>query len=94
MAVYVGIEFQTLCSRVWPYKFASHLFADSIDELHKLAGQIGLKRSWFQNHARLPHYDLTANKRRQAIAKGAIVVDRNFEVKFYRERRHRGHKNR
>lgn len=42
--------------------------------LHDLAGRIGLKRSWFQNK-RTPHYDLTPNKREEAIAAGAVEVD-------------------
>lgn len=85
MAVYVGIEFLTLSTKALPYKYASHLFADSVEELHDFAGRIGLKREWFQNHQRLPHYDITANKRRQAIKNGAIEVDGKFEVKFYRK---------
>jgi hypothetical protein len=31
-----------------------------------------LKREWFQEREKLPHYDLTRNKRREAIKLGAI----------------------
>jgi len=41
-----------------------------------------LKRTWFQNK-RIPHYDLTANKRRQAVSLGATEV-RNFLKSPYR----------
>ena len=87
MTVYVGEKFGTVKCSIWPYKYAAHLFADSVPELHRFASSIGLKRQWFQNHHRLPHYDVTAAKRGLAIQKGAIEVDRKTEVTFYRERR-------
>ena len=84
MAVYVGVKFQTIRSTAWPYKWASHLFADTVAELHEFAARLGLKRSWFQNHTRLPHYDVTSNKRTEAIQRGAITVDMKTEVSFYK----------
>ena len=74
MSVYVGPEFMTdyVKSKKWPYSFASHLFADDIEELHCFAKSIGLKRSWFQARSIMPHYDITQNKRRQAIKAGAV----------------------
>ena len=62
--------------RQWPtsircFKAGScHMFADSIDELHAFAKQIGLKRGWFQDE-RHPHYDLTPARRERALALGA-----------------------
>ncbi len=52
----------------------AHLTADTPDELHEFAGQIGLQRRWFQGPPRhsLPHYDVTAPKREQAIRLGAL----------------------
>lgn len=64
-----------------------HLFSDNIDqtELHEFAARISLKRAWFQPGKALgrpgehdpagDHYDLTAGKRRQAVAAGAVDVD-------------------
>lgn len=52
-----------------------HLWADTVEELHALAARIGLRRSWFQSHTRLPHYDLTPSKRALAIAAGANATD-------------------
>jgi alkanesulfonate monooxygenase SsuD/methylene tetrahydromethanopterin reductase-like flavin-dependent oxidoreductase (luciferase family) len=46
--------------------------ADTLAELHEMAERIGLKRAWFQEHPRFPHYDLTRNKRRMAVKCGAI----------------------
>ncbi len=53
-----------------------HMFADSIDELHAMADRIGLKRAWFQDDARLPHYDLVPSKRALAVRCGAVEVSR------------------
>lgn len=64
---------------VWPNakgifkKGSCHLSADTLDELHAFAKKLGLKRSWFQNHKLLAHYDLVPSKRDQAIKLGAIV---------------------
>ncbi len=52
-----------------------HLMTDGpVDELHNFADKIGLKLAWFQDKPRLPHYDLTRNKRREAIRAGAVPV--------------------
>ena len=50
---------------------------EGMEEFHRFAESIGLKRSWFQDHRVCPHYDLVASKRVLAIRKGAIV-DRNL----------------
>lgn len=66
-----------------------HLFTDDMDltELHEIAERIGMKRAWFQNSARAPHYDLTQRRREAAIAAGAIPVDRHAAVAIWRARR-------
>lgn len=54
-----------------------HLISDTnIEELHRFAKKIGLKREWFQNHdIRYPHYDLTTeNMKRKAVRFGAAFV--------------------
>ena len=55
-----------------------HMIADSPEELHAMADQIGMKRDWYQSpdKASFPHYDLSATKRTAAIRAGAAVVDR------------------
>jgi hypothetical protein len=63
-----------------------HLVSDTYDsaELHPFAQSIGLKRAWFQWHTKMSpnpappwlwHYDVTENKRTQAIAAGALVLE-------------------
>lgn len=54
------------------------MFADTEDELHEFGRKIGMKRSWFQPDPRLPHYDINTNRRRIAVAAGAIEVDFKF----------------
>lgn len=51
-----------------------HMQADTEEELHAFAARLGLKRSWYQPGSRpaAAHYDLTAGKRKQAIALGAV----------------------
>ncbi len=69
-----------------------HLFADSQDELHSFAQKLGLKRSYFQpgkprgdgTPSPLWHYDVTAGKRRQAVAMGAREVSWRDSVKIMR----------
>lgn len=64
-----------------------HMVADSLDELHEMAGKLGLKRSWFQGK-KLPHYDVSMSKRAQAIELGAISIDRKqLYAQFLKPRR-------
>lgn len=75
-------------SKTFKWKVSCHMFCapGCIDELHEAARAIGLKRSWFQGEGVLPHYDLTANKRKQAVSGGhALEVD-NRKMLEYRKR--------
>lgn len=57
------------------YTDGVHLVADTLDELHEFAANIGLKREWFQDHPRHPHYDTTSkDKKLKAVNAGAMVV--------------------
>lgn len=51
-----------------------HMWADTEDELHAMAKKIGMKKEWFQNHGKLPHYDLVPTRRAAAIRYGAIEM--------------------
>lgn len=55
----------------WRGKEWCHLVADTLDELHDFAKLLGLKRSWYQQTASYPHYDITVSKREQALQLGA-----------------------
>jgi hypothetical protein len=52
-----------------------HMVADSLDELHAMANEIGMLRIWFQAKS-FPHYDLSQPRRRAAVDLGAVEVDR------------------
>lgn len=97
MSVYVDPMQLCIQSRTWPYKYACHLIADSVEELHEFAGQLGLHRSWFQGgqpnvqsqYTSIPHYDLTTSMRQKAIRLGAVSLSvKEFEkiMRKYRQR--------
>ncbi len=53
----------------------SHLLADTDDELHAFASQLGLRRAWFQKPGTpIAHYDVTEPKRQLALRLGAIPI--------------------
>jgi len=49
--------------------------------LHRMAARLGLKRSWFQNEPRHPHYDLTPSKRASALRLGARAVSTDERIR-------------
>jgi hypothetical protein len=54
-----------------------HMQADTLEELHAMAERLGMRRAWFQSKPDKPwhdHYDLTRERREQAIALGALAV--------------------
>ena len=75
MAVYVDDE-----QIPWRGKLWCHLVADSLMELHDFAAALGLKRAWFQNGSRYPHYDVTMSVRDRALRMGAHLGDRRTIV--------------
>jgi hypothetical protein len=66
-----------------------HMFTDTLDlaELHAMAAAIGMRRTWFQDKAAAPHYDLVASRRADAVARGAIQVDRRGSSEIWKARR-------
>ena len=89
MAVFVDDLRPVARNRNWPYNQACHLVADDHGELHAFARRLSLRRSWFQDKT-LPHYDLTENKRRQAVRLGAIEIDDKRLVEIMRQYRKGG----
>lgn len=53
----------------------AHMLGTDLAELHRFAAALHLRRSWFQDEGTFPHYDLTASKRRLAVAAGAVEID-------------------
>ena len=62
-----------------------HMMADTPEELHGMAGKIGLKRKWFQDHKKYPHYDVSLTRRKLAIEFGAKEISARDLVKMMRE---------
>ena len=78
MAVYVDKPIWKLgCMKM------CHMLADTLDELHNMADQIGIRRRWFQSGS-TPHYDVCKSKRELAIRLGAIEIDRRQTVALIR----------
>ena len=51
-----------------------HMVADSLNELHQMADRVGVARKHFQNHGKIPHYDICKSNREKAIKYGAKEV--------------------
>ena len=55
-------------------KSYAHMVADSLEELHAFAEEIGVKKHFFHNSKAAPHYDITSDQHPIAIAHGAFLV--------------------
>ena len=82
--VYVDPMMNCLITRKWRHKQSCHMVADTAEELHVMAVKIGLKRCWFHNKKGLPHYDLTASRRRLATVAGTVSMDRRGAALLFR----------
>lgn len=60
-----------------------HMIGDTVEELHKMADKIQIRREWFQNNG-TPHYDICQSKRNRALRAGALVMDRKKTVELIR----------
>jgi hypothetical protein len=60
-----------------------HLVSDiSLKELHCFADVVGLKREWFQDHDKHPHYDITTKRKlRCVLDAGAFLISSKELVK-------------
>ncbi len=68
----------------------SHLIADTDEELHRFATEMGMQRQWFQNKAGRPHhahYDVPEQARAEALANGAVEVTWRQLGRMLRNRR-------
>jgi hypothetical protein len=72
MTVYVDDAVHLWRERRW-----AHLMADTLDELHGMARQLGIPRRAFQNKTSGAHYDVDAALREAALALGAVAISRH-----------------
>ncbi len=64
----------------------SHMIADSLDELHEMADQLGINRKHFQDKPKRPHYDVCKSNKKKAIKLGAKEVSDKEIVKILKEK--------
>jgi hypothetical protein len=82
VAIYVDDAHIPSRGRRW-----SHLVADTPEELHGAAEQLGLRREWAQDKGRTLHYDLPEELRERAIADGIALPITWQELVSCRSRR-------
>lgn len=54
-------------------KLYAHMVADTVEELHKFAEQIGVKKHFFHRGDK-PHYDIGVDQHTKALENGAVEV--------------------
>ena len=73
-------------AEVWKYgRGWFHLTADSLEELHAFAVNIGFSARAFHQGARHPHYDITKGQRVRALCAGAHPVTAREIVRIARQ---------
>lgn len=70
----------------WRNLVFSHMVADSIAELHRMAKTLGIENH-FQDKPGKPHYDLCKEKKRLALKLGANEVDDRQIVLILRKKK-------
>jgi hypothetical protein len=71
LTVYIDEYWAGTVPQYWEH--GGHLLTSDLDELHKFAYRLGLKREWFQDTT-FPHYDCTEGKRNKALRLGAVSI--------------------
>ncbi|NDK40083.1 DUF4031 domain-containing protein [Pseudoxanthomonas gei] len=64
---------------LWRGQRWAHLMADSLEELHAMAAQLGLPRRAFQDKPSGAHYDITVEMREQAMLLGVNPISRHVD---------------
>ena len=61
-----------------------HMWADSHDELLAMAAAIGVDRKWLQEppKASWVHFDISLDKKRLALKRGAVLTDKYGPLEF------------
>lgn len=80
MAVYVDDAVIPWRGQRW-----AHLMADTLEELHAMAAQLGVPRRAFQDKSSGAHYDVTVELREQALQLGAVAISRHIDRERMRE---------
>lgn len=76
--IYVDTYIDAMLPEGWKkrlFQDGGHMFGTDLEELHRMASRIGMKRSWFQSDGTFPHYDLSRSRRLHAIRLGAQPIE-------------------
>jgi hypothetical protein len=68
----------------WRGQRWAHLMADTLEELHAMASQLGLPRRAFQDKTSGAHYDVTEELRAQALRLGSVAISRHADRELMR----------
>ena len=79
MTVYVDDMYKSPMGQFGRMKM-SHMIADTEEELHEMAGKIGVARKWYQGD----HYDICMSMRKTAVTCGAKEVTMRELVRIRR----------
>ncbi len=63
--------------------FMSHMMADTLEELHTMALEIGVAQKHFQDGKR-PHYDICQRMKVRAVLKGAKQITSRQMIERFR----------
>jgi len=69
----------------WRGQRWAHLMADTLDELHAMAAQLGMPRRAFQDKTSGAHYDVTVELREEALRLGAVAISRHADREKVRQ---------
>lgn len=69
---------------LWRGQRWAHLMADTLQELHLMAAQLGLPRRAFQDKPSGAHYDVTVEMREHALRLGATGISRHADRELVR----------
>jgi hypothetical protein len=50
----------------------------SVENLHKMAQQLGIKRCWYHSSSKYPHYDIPKRRISEIIARCRVVTPRQM----------------
>lgn len=53
-------------------------FPYSVENLHEMARDLGIKRCWFHSHPRHPHYDIPKRRVEEISSKCTVVTGRQI----------------
>lgn len=62
----------------------SHMIADTLDELHLMAKNIGVSKKHFQDKKEKPHYDICKQNKNKAIELGAKEINDREMILIFR----------